>query len=106
MPLSLIAGPSPAARAMSFLQLLDALLNFVAPALFLAPVLALAGRWVLRRDAGGPGFWAQAGLNFVAGVAVLALGLWFFGRDGRMASYIALVVVCASAQWASARGWR
>jgi hypothetical protein len=91
---------------MSFPQLLDALLNFVAPALVLAPVLALAARWMLRRDAGAPGFWAQAGLNFVAGVAVLALGLWLFGRDGRMASYIALVVVCASVQWASARSWK
>lgn len=91
---------------MSFLQLLDALLNFVAPALFLAPVLALAARWMLRRDAGAPGFWAQAGLNFVAGVAVLALGLFIFGRDGRMASYIALGVVCASVQWASAKAWR
>jgi hypothetical protein len=91
---------------MSFVQLLDALLNFVAPALFLAPVLALAARWMLRRDAGAPGFWAQAGLNFAAGVAVLAIGLWLFGRDGRMASYIALVLVCGSVQWGVARGWR
>lgn len=91
---------------MSFAQLLDALLNFAAPALFLAPVLALAGRWMLRRDTGAPGFWAQAGLNFAAGVVVLAIGLWLFGRDARMASYIALVLVCGTVQWAVARGWR
>jgi len=91
---------------MSFLQLLDALSNFVAPALFLAPVLALAGRWMLRRDAAAPGFWLQVALNFAAGVAVLAIGLGLFGHDGRMASYVALVLVCGSVQWAAARGWR
>jgi hypothetical protein len=37
---------------------------------------------------------------------VLAIGLGLFGRDGRMASYVALVLVCGSVQWAAARGWR
>jgi hypothetical protein len=91
---------------MPFAHLLDSLLNFIAPALFLAPVLALAGRWVLRRDPAAPGFWLQSAINAAAGVAVLAIGLAYFGRDGRMASYVALVLVCASVQWACARGWR
>ena len=91
---------------MPFTYLLDSLLNFIAPALFLAPVLALAGRWMLRRDPAVPGFWLQSLINAAAGVAVLAIGLAYFGRDGRMASYAALVLVCASVQWACARGWR
>jgi len=92
---------------MSVAHLLSlSLLNFVAPALFLALALALAARWMLPRDAGAPGLWVQVGLNAVAGVAVLAIGLWVFGRDGRMASYVALVGVGASAQWALSRSWK
>jgi hypothetical protein len=37
---------------------------------------------------------------------VLVAGLAWFGRDGRMATYVALVVVCGSAQWWLLRGWR
>jgi hypothetical protein len=30
---------------------------------------------------------------------VLLGGLWFFGHDGKMATYAALVLACASSQW-------
>jgi len=91
---------------MPALTLIDHLLNFVAPAFFLALALALLARWMFRRDAAAPGFWAQAALNFVAGVGVLAAGLWHFGRDGKMATYLALIVVCGTVQWLSARAYR
>jgi hypothetical protein len=42
----------------------------------------------------------------VAGLAALAAGLWYFGRDGKMAAYAALVLAVASAQWLVARAWR
>ena len=45
-------------------------------------------------------------LVFAAGVAVLAAGLAVFGRDGMMATYAALVVVCGTVQWLAMRGWR
>jgi hypothetical protein len=45
-------------------------------------------------------------INFVAGGVALGFGLWFFGRDGKMASYAALLVVAAISQWVGARGWR
>jgi hypothetical protein len=44
----------------------------------------------------------QAGV----GTGVLVAGLVLFGRDGKMLSYAALVLTCASCQWALQRGWR
>ena len=52
------------------------------------------------------GLLAQAAINCVAGVLALGLGLWFFGNDGKMASYAAMVVAVATCQWFGARGWR
>lgn len=87
------------------LQFVGHLLNFAAPALFLALVLSLGaplvlgGAWRERR-------WLAFGVNSLAGVAVLVAGLWVFGRDGAMATYAALVVVVGSSQWLIGRGWR
>ena len=88
------------------LTLIDHLLNFVAPAFIVALTLAILTRWMFRRNAGAAGFWAQIALNATAGVAVLAIGLLYFGRDGKMASYAALVVVCGTVQWFLAGGHR
>lgn len=38
-------------------------------------------------------------------MALLA-GLAYFGNDGKMATYAALVVACASSQWVLVKGWR
>jgi hypothetical protein len=40
--------------------------------------------------------WLALGL---AGSAALLGGLWFFGHDGKMVTYAALVLVCATVQW-------
>ena len=86
------------------LDLLNHLLNFLVPAVAVGLVLAVATpifdrkRLVIRAIA------AQTAINSIAGVAALALGLWFFGRDGKMASYGAMVVAVASCQaWAARR---
>lgn len=91
---------------MSSLQLLDSLLNFVAPAFFVSVVLALATRLLMKGKVGTAGLWVQAGINFLAGVAVLAAGIVFYGRDGMMWTYAALVVVCGTGQWLLAGGGR
>lgn len=88
------------------LALIDHLLNFVAPAFFVALTLAILARWMFRRNAGAPGFWTQIAINAIAGAAVLAVGLMYFGRDGKMATYAALVVVCGTVQWFLAGGYR
>ncbi len=74
------------------------LFNFLAPALAVAIVLALLARLMGQKRSSAPGLFAQAAMNFIAGALALGVGLWFFGRDGKMASYAALVVVCAISQ--------
>jgi branched-subunit amino acid transport protein len=82
------------------------LLNFVAPALALALVLPLGARLLVSKAASAQSWLAQIAIDFIAGVAVLLGGLWWWGRDGKMATYCALVVVMASCQWALSRSWR
>ena len=85
---------------------LNHLLNFAAPAMGLAVLMALAS-WVLerKRPAAFPAM-ARLVANFLVGLGVLAIGLWCFGRDGMMATYAALVLVMATSQWVMLRGWR
>ena len=85
---------------MGLLALLNHGLNFLAPALWLALGLTLASRLFIRNRAAAPAVLAQLALLFVAGSAVLLLGLMVFGRDGKMLTYGALVLVSASTQ-----GW-
>lgn len=79
-------------------------LNFLAPALFVAAVLPLAGRWMGRKAAVRRGWRRQAGLQLAIGVAVLLAGLVFFGVDGKMLTYLALVLCCGTCQWLMAGG--
>lgn len=88
------------------LQTVIHLLSFIAPAFFLALGLALLAPVLLPAKRRGSGRWVSLALNFVVGCAVLAAGLWYFGRDGKMVTYAALVLVMASAQWVFGRGWR
>ena len=81
-------------------------LNFIAPAIWLACLLTLAARAMARGVSAllpWPLVWL---LVATVGVATLLVGLWLTGRDGKMATYTALVLVCGSTQWLLARGWR
>jgi hypothetical protein len=84
---------------MTFLALTGHLLNFMAPALVMALVLwgmprlwpkARKGRWAPRTE-----LLALSGV----GVAVLLAGLIVFGRDGKMFTYLALVLAQGSLLW-------
>lgn len=88
------------------LDLLFHLLNFVAPALFTGAALAGLAHLFFRSKAARLSLYKQAAINSVAGVAVLTAGLLYFGRDGKMATYAALVLVCAASQWIAGRHWR
>jgi len=81
------------------------LAGFLAPAAGVALLLSLSAR-LLMPGSDGRSWLACAAINFVAGAVALGLGLWLFGRDGRMLAYAALVVASASSQWISGRGWR
>ncbi|MBI5279426.1 MAG: hypothetical protein HY854_23540 [Burkholderiales bacterium] len=87
------------------LDVLFHLLSFAAPALALAVGVAASARLVgLDRSRGS--WWLPVAVNFAAGLAVLVAGLWWFGRDGKMATYAALVAVVATTQWLAGRGWQ
>lgn len=81
------------------LDLLNHLLNFAAPALLLAGVLAFLAPVFMRNKASARARFAQAAINFVVGLLALLAGLVFFGRDGKMLSYAALLLAVASSQW-------
>lgn len=88
------------------LDLLNHLLNFVAPAFFVAVLVTLAARTFMRKSPVAVSLWVQSAINFIASVTVLALGLWFFGHDGKMLTYLAMVLLCATSQWVMLRGWK
>jgi uncharacterized membrane protein YdcZ (DUF606 family) len=81
------------------LDLLNHLLNFAAPALAVGCLSAFLTPVIYRKQALARSRFAQAAINFVVGMVALALGLWLFGHDGKMASYAALVMAVASSQW-------
>lgn len=85
---------------------LNHLLNFVAPAAVLAVLLAPGSRWLMGKSAAALSWWAQAAIVFAVGCGVLAAGLWWLGRDGKLLTYAALLLACATCQWVLRRGWR
>ena len=87
------------------LDSLNHLLNFLAPAFWMALFMAMLGPLVLRGPR-GLGRGAQWLLDFAVCSAVLLAGLWITGRDGKMLTYGALVLACATCQWVLVRGWR
>jgi len=91
---------------MTLLDILGHLLSFAAPALALALLLPLAARIFRKKSAFVLSWWAQIAVNFVVGLAVLTGGLWWWGSDGKMLAYTALVLAAASSQWVLMRGWR
>ena len=89
---------------MGFLDLINHLLNFVAPAIVVGCLLALTAPIFYKKRPLAPVLLAQAAINVVAGAVALGIGLWFFGRDGKMASYGAMLVACTTSQWWFVRG--
>ena len=82
------------------------LLNFVAPALSLALLFTLAAQFFMKKRPSTLTLHTQLAINIIASVVVMALGLWLTGRDGKMVSYAAMAVACATSQWLMARGWQ
>jgi hypothetical protein len=91
---------------MPLIDLLLHLLNFVAPAAFVSFVTVALSRLGRKKQVPLLGLWPQLAINFAICLGMLLAGLWFFGRDGKMATYAALVVLSASCQWLMVRGWR
>jgi len=81
-------------------------INFAAPALGVALLMTTVGRFMGPRVVWPARWWQQTLLHFAAGLAVLVAGLLYFGVDGKMMTYLGLVVASASTQWLLVRGWK
>ncbi len=90
--------------------LTDHLLNFIAPAAVVALLLVLLGRifsrFLVSKSLVAQSIWEQAAIIFIVNVLVLAAGLVFFGNDGKMATYAAMVLASAICQWILFKGWK
>jgi hypothetical protein len=91
---------------MNSTDIFNHLLNFVAPALALALLLPLAARLIVSKTVKPLSWWLQVAINFAACSVALMASLWWWGSDGKMAAYAALLLVGASSQWLVSRGWR
>ena len=85
---------------MGFTDLLWHLLNFFAPAAGMGLIAPLLAKLLWRRALAGASWTRLIGGVTVACAVVLVAGLVVFGHDGKMATYGAMVLVCALTLWA------
>jgi hypothetical protein len=85
---------------------LNHLLNFAAPAISLALLVTLGAHFFMKKRPLALALSTQLAINIIASSLVFVLGLWLAGRDGKMVSYAAMAVACATSQWLMARGWQ
>lgn len=86
------------------------LLNFFAPAAFIAVLLVcmtrvFSGFFKSKRPV-AQGLIAQLAIVFIVSAVILIAGLLVFGHDGKVLTYAALVVGAAACQWVLLRGWK
>lgn len=83
------------------------LLNFAAPALFLALGLVLACRLMpMGRRAGAPALQRQLLTLLGVNLAVSTAAFVLLGQDGKLMGYAAMTVIAALTQWWLLRGWK
>jgi hypothetical protein len=75
------------------------LLNFFAPALGIGLFASLAAKMLWRRDIKGTAWWRLWLWSSLWAAVVSVGGLVWLGRDGKMATYAAMVLVCALSLW-------
>jgi hypothetical protein len=91
---------------MGFLDAIWHLLNFFAPAVLLGALSAAMTKLLWWRDLKGVswrGLWAWSATS---AAVVTVGGLVFFGRDGKIVTYAAMVLVSALSLWWAAFGPR
>ncbi len=74
-------------------------MGLLAPALGVAVLLWLGLLWRRGRRQSGGRPARQLGWLVLVGVAVLLVGLAYFGRDGKIATYAALVLAQGTLAW-------
>lgn len=83
------------------------LLNFAAPALFLALGLVLACRLLpMGRSASAPSLRRQLLVLLGLNLAVSTTAFVLLGQDGKLMGFAAMTVAAAFTQWWLLRGWK
>lgn len=86
------------------------LLNLLAPAALTALLLVAFSRlfpgFFTSNKAVAHSWRSQVAINFIVGSAVLVAGLILLGRDGKMLTYVLLVLAMAASQWCLLGGWK
>ena len=75
------------------------LLNFAVPAVGVGAIAALAAKLLWRRELQRSSWLRLSTWATLAGLSALVAGLLLFGRDGRMATYLLLILASAGALW-------
>lgn len=88
------------------LALLNHVINFAAPAVWLALLLPWLARFLFSKRASRLPLRKQGAFIFMAGLLVLLLGLALLGQDGKMMTYLALLITAATGQWLMLKGGR
>ena len=95
---------------MTVYLLTNHLLNFLAPAAFVALVVVLASsvktRLFKQNRVLDPVFIRHAAIIFIVNVFALAGGMVAFGSDAKMVSYAAMAMAAGLCQWTLLRGWQ
>lgn len=84
---------------MGVFELINHLLNFAWPALALAVAMPLLVRWTPLGRGAAHGLTRQMLVVALVNLAVLVAGLLWFGRDGKMVTYLAMAAASASTLW-------
>jgi len=82
------------------------LVNFILPAAFVAVVGSYFSRFFKSSQHLALAFTAQVAINFIVCLSVLLIGLVITGRDGKMLTYLSMVLASATVQWFLTGGWR
>ncbi|MBG6071001.1 MULTISPECIES: hypothetical protein [unclassified Polaromonas] len=86
------------------------LLNLLAPAALIALLLVALSRLFPRFFTSNKAFshylWVQAAINFIVGSAVLVIGLVWLSHDGKMLTYVLLLLAMATSQWCQLGSWK
>ncbi len=81
------------------LDLINHVANLFVPALALGALAAALAKLAWRAELATQPWWPLAGLAAAANAAVTLAGLAWFGRDGRMATYGAMVLATTLTLW-------
>ncbi len=91
---------------MGVIGIINHLLNFILPALGLALLLPVCVRWTPWGRGASVSLLTNMLVLTLVNIAVLLAGLLWFERDGKMLTYLAMVVAGASTQWWLLKAWR